>query len=209
MEEVAQYAIRRSALVRRGRQLEYFTIGWNTIEGVVGVAAGALAGSVSLAGFGADSAIEVGSAVALLWRMSSDTDVESRERRERVALRVVGACFLLLALYVAVGAAGQLFRQDAPQASAIGIALTSASVVVMPMVARAKRRTARALGSGALRADARQADFCAYLSAIVIAGLLLNLMLGWWWADPIAGLVMAPIVAREGIQALRGDPCCD
>jgi divalent metal cation (Fe/Co/Zn/Cd) transporter len=189
--------------------LEYFTIGWNTLEGLVGVSAGLLAGSVSLVGFGVDSAIEVGSAIALIWRMSTDADVERREERERVALRVVGACFLLLAAYIVLEAVLQLLRREGPETSSVGIGLTFASIVVMPMLARAKRRVAAALQSGALHADARQADFCAYLSGIVIIGLLLNLVLGWWWADPVAGVAMTPIIAREGVQALRGDPCCD
>lgn len=199
----------RTALVRRSRRLEYFTIGWNTVEGVVGVVAGARAGSVSLVGFGVDSAIEVGSALALIWRMSTDMDVRTRERRERAALRVVGVCFLLLAVYIVIEAATKLLRREAPETSLAGIGLTFASMIVMPMLARTKRRVAAGLQSGALRADARQADFCAYLSAIVIGGLFLNLALGWWWADPVAGLGMTPIIAREGIRAVRGDPCCD
>jgi divalent metal cation (Fe/Co/Zn/Cd) transporter len=204
-----QAAVDRLVLVDRSRRLEYFTIGWNTVEGIIGVFAGALAGSVSLVGFGADSAIEVASALALIWRMSVDTDSHRREHRERVALRVVGFCFLLLSLYVAIEAVVQLVQREIPKGSVLGIALTFASVVVMPMLARAKRRTAAALDSGALRADARQADFCAYLSAIVISGLLLNRLFGWWWADPMAGLVMVPIIAHEGILVLKGDPCCD
>jgi len=204
-----EMTIDRAALVRRGRRLEYFTISWNTLEGVIGIVAGVLAGSVSLVGFGVDSAIEVSSALALIWRMSADTDAGGREYRERVALRLVGGCFLLLAIYVIAESVAQLLRGAASERSVTGIALTFASVVVMPMLAGAKRRTAQALQSGALRADARQADFCAYLSAIVLVGLLLNLMLGWWWADPLAGLVMAPIIGREGLQAIRADPCCD
>jgi divalent metal cation (Fe/Co/Zn/Cd) transporter len=204
-----QTTIERTALVRHGQRLEYFSIAWNSLEGVGGVVAGVLAGSVSLIGFGADSAIEVGSALALVWRMHDDADAQSRERRERIAFRIVGACFLLLAVSILAEAVRQLHRSASPETSAVGIALTFASIVVMPVLARAKRRTARALGSGALRADARQADFCAYLSGIVIVGLALNLLLGWWWADPVAGLLMVPIIAREGVQGLRGDPCCD
>jgi divalent metal cation (Fe/Co/Zn/Cd) transporter len=204
-----QAAIERSALVRHGQRLEYFTIAWNSLEGVVGVVAGVLAGSVSLVGFGTDSVIEVGSAFALIWRMRDDADAHSRQRREVVALRLVGACFLLLAVYILAEALWQLLRRASPETSAVGIALTFVSIVVMPVLARAKRRTARALGSEALRADARQADFCAYLSAIVIVGLVLNVLFGWWWADPVAGLAMVPIIAREGVQGLRGYPCCD
>jgi divalent metal cation (Fe/Co/Zn/Cd) transporter len=201
--------VERSALVRHGQRLEYFTIAWNSLEGIIGVVAGVLAGSVSLVGLGVDSAIEVGSALALMWRMHGDADARSREHREHIALRLVGASFLLLAVYILAEALKQLLRRASPETSAIGIALTFASIVVMPILARAKRRTAHALGSGALRADARQADFCAYLSGIVIVGLVFNLLLGWWWADPVAGLVMVPIIAREAIQGLRGDPCCD
>jgi divalent metal cation (Fe/Co/Zn/Cd) transporter len=201
--------IERRALVRHSQRLEYFTVAWNLLEGIVGIVAGMLAGSVSLVGFGADSAIEVGSAFALIWRMHDDADAHAREHRERIARRVVGVCFLLLAVYILAEAVGQVLRRVAPETSVVGIALAFASIVVMPILGRAKRRTAAALDSSALRADARQADFCAYLSAIVITGLLLNRVFGWWWADPVAGLVMAPIIAREGVQALRGDPCCD
>jgi divalent metal cation (Fe/Co/Zn/Cd) transporter len=199
----------RLALARRARRLEYFTIAWNTLEGAIAVTAGALAGSIALVGFGVDSAIEVGSGAAVLWRMAGDADHATRERRERLALRTVGVCFLLLALYVTVESVGDLLRRDEPSPSVAGMALTCLSVLVMPLLARAKRRVAGAMGSGALHADARQTDFCAYLSAIVLAGLLLDAALGWWWADPIAALVMVPIIAAEGVRAVRGETCAD
>ncbi len=199
----------RTSLARRGRRLEYFTIGWNSLEGLVAVGAGAVAGSISLVGFGVDSFIEVTSGAALLWRMTVDADEAKRERRELIALRVVGLCFLALAVYVAVEAIGDLVTREAAEHSSVGIGLAIVSLIVMPLLARAKRAVGSALGSRAMHADARQTDFCMYLSAILLGGLVLNAALGLWWADPVAALVMVPIIAREGIQGLRGDPCCD
>lgn len=192
--------------MRRGRRLEYFTIAYNLIEAVVSIAAGAVAGSVSLIGFGLDSAIEVGSGGALLWRLRHDRDAE---RRERLALRIVGWCFVALTGYVAFEAAESLWRREAPERSLVGIAIAAVSVVVMPWLAREKRKVAAALNSGAMRADSRQTDFCTYLSAILLGGLLVNALLGWWWADPAAALVMVPIIAKEGWDSLRGRACCD
>ncbi|MCX6630157.1 MAG: cation transporter [Candidatus Solibacter sp.] len=122
--------------------------------------------------------------------------------------RIVGACFVALALYVAYDSTHALWMREAPHRSIAGIALTAVSVVAMPILARAKRQAAAALNSGAMRADARQTEFCMYLSAIVLGGLLLNALLGWWWADPLAGLAMVPIIGKEGIDALRGKACC-
>ena len=198
----------RSTLARRGRRLEYFTIGWNTLEGLIGIGAGVMAGSISLVGFGVDSFIEVTSGAAVLWRMSSDADEHRRERREQATLRVVGACFLALAGYVAWAAVRDLVGQSAPAPSVGGMILACASVVVMPLLSRAKRRVADGLNSRAMHADATQTDFCAYLSAILLGGLVLNAAFGVWWADPAAALAMAPIIAREGIQGLRADRCC-
>src|SRR3954447_16382408 len=199
----------RVTLARRGRRLEYFTILWNSLEGLVGVTTGALAGSVSLVGFGVDSFIEVTSGAALLWRMSADTDHCERERREARTLKIVGVCFLLLAAYVGADAAWSLWWRSPASPSTPGIVLAAASLVAMPLLSRAKRRVARGLASGAMHADARQTEFCTYLSAILLGGLLLNALLGWWWADPIAALVMTPIIAKEGIDAPRGRACCD
>ena len=186
----------------RGKRLEYFTIAWNSVEGLIALLAGFLAGSVALVGFGFDSVIEVTSGAALLWRLHRG------ERAERATLRMVGACFILLAIYVAYDSAHTLWLRETPDRSVTGIALTAVSIVVMPLLARAKRQAAASLGSGAMRADARQTEFCMYLSAIVLGGLLLNALLGWWWADPLAGLVMVPIIGKEGIDALRGKSCC-
>lgn len=198
----------RAALAKRGRRLEYFTIAWNSLEGLIAVGAGATAGSISLVGFGVDSFIEVTSGAALLWRIAADDDVR-REQREAIAVRVVGLCFLGLAAYVAYDAATGLATGSRPHTSGVGIALAALSLLVMPMLSRAKRQVARALASGAMRADARQTDFCAYLSGILLVGLALNAVGGWWWADPIAALIMTPLITKEGISALRGDTCCD
>jgi len=201
--------LERGAIVQRGRRLEYFTIAWNTLEGLVAIAAGAIAGSVSLVGFGIDSFIEVTSGAALLWRMSADADELRRERIERITLRIVGACFLALAVYVGYEAASDLFRKKAPEHSLPGIILACVSLVVMPLLSRAKRGVASNLKSAAMRADAKQTQFCTYLSAILLGGLVLNAAFNLWWADPVAGLVMVPIIAQEGVEGLRGDTCCD
>ena len=203
----APAAIERTALVARGRRLEYFTIAWNGIEAAVALVSGLVAGSVALVGFGLDSVIETISAGILLWRLRAEDDSLRRERRERTAHRLVGACFLLLAVYVAVESLRALWMKATPGRSIPGILIAVAAVVVMPLLGRVKRRVATQMGSRALRADSRQADFCAYLSAILLAGLLLHALMGWWWADPVAALVMTPIIAREGVQGLRGEGC--
>jgi divalent metal cation (Fe/Co/Zn/Cd) transporter len=199
--------IDRITAARRGRQLEYFTIAWNTVEAIVALAAGLVAGSISLVGFGIDSVIEVTSGAALLWRMSVDQNVLRRQRNERFALRIVGLCFLALAVYIAYESLGDLLRRQAPEHSIAGIILACLSLVVMPLLARAKRKVGAALGSAAMHADARQTDFCSYLSAIVLLGLLLNAVLGFWWSDPLSALIMVPIIAKEGIEGLRAEAC--
>src|SRR5262249_28597442 len=158
---------------------------------------GAIAGSVSLVGFGIDSFIEVTSGATLLWRMAVDADAEKRERNETLALRIVGFCFLALAVYIPYEAVIDLWHKQAPKHSTAGIVLACASLIVMPLLSRAKRNVGRALSSSAMDADAKQTDFCMYLSAILLGGLLLNTLLGLWWADPLAALIMAPIIARE------------
>lgn len=201
--------IRRASLIRRGRNLEYFTIGYNSVEGLISILLGIVAGSIALIGFGFDSVIEVISGAALLWRLHADADRRRRERIEVMSLRIVGVCFLVLALYVGYDSLQSLLAHEVPERSLLGIVLATLSLIVMPLLARAKRNVAEEIGSGALAADAKQTEFCAYLSAILLGGLLLNALFGWWWADPIAALVMVPVIAREGIAALRGDPCCD
>jgi divalent metal cation (Fe/Co/Zn/Cd) transporter len=198
----------RSESLRRGRVLEYLTIIWNLLEGIVSVGAGLLAGSIALVGFGFDSFIESLSGGALLWRLHLDAP-ERRERAEYIALKLVGISFLLLATYVAFDAIKSLIQREPPEASYIGIGIAALSLVVMPFLARAKSKVAGELNSRALQADSRQTDICAYLSAILLGGLLLNAIFGFWWADPVAALVMTPIIAREGIEALRGETCDD
>jgi divalent metal cation (Fe/Co/Zn/Cd) transporter len=199
--------LKRTAIVRRGRRLEYFTIAWNSFEGLVALVAGAVAGSISLVGFGIDSFIEVTSGSVLLWRMSVDAEVHRREINERRALRIVGACFLLLAAYIAYESTLDLWSRRAPDQSTPGIILACVSLIVMPLLSRAKRKVGRALGSASMHADAKQTEFCTYLSAILLAGLLLNILFGLWWADPVAALIMVPIIAKEGIEGLQGKPC--
>jgi len=199
--------LERTAAVRHGRRLEYFTIAWNALEGLVAVVAGAIAGSISLVGFGIDSFIEVTSGSVLLWRMSVDAEVHRRELNERRALRIVGVCFLLLAAYIAYESALDLWSRRAPEHSIPGIVLACVSLVVMPLLSRAKRKVGTALGSAAMHADAKQTEFCTYLSAILLAGLLLNAPFGLWWADPVAALIMVPIIAKEGIEGLQGKAC--
>ena len=192
--------------LRQGRKLEYLTIGWNMIEAGVAVGAGWLAGSIALVGFGADSLIESVSGSILLWRLASPVH---DERREQTALKLVGVSFLILAAYVAFDALKSLLSYEPPDTSLVGIGLSIVSLILMPVLARAKRRSAADLNSRAMKADSRQTDLCAYLSAILLGGLVFNALWGWWWADPVAALIMVPIIAREGLEGLRGEVCED
>ncbi len=204
---MADLAVDRGLIAARGKRLEFFTIAWNTLEGLVAVIAGAFAGSISLVGFGVDSFIEVASGVAVLWRMSVDADVLRRQANERLALRIVGTCFAVLAIYIGYESITDLVHRNVPKSSLPGIILAAVSLVVMPLLSRAKRRVGRKLGSAAMNADAKQTEFCAYLSAILLGGLLLNTAFGIWWADPAAALVMVPIIAKEGYEGLQGKAC--
>ncbi len=199
--------IDRQMLIRRGLRLEYLTVAWNSLEGIISIGAGLLAGSIALIGFGFDSLIEVSSGAILLWRLRSDQDEARREAVERHALKLVGISFLALAAYVAFDASKTLWTRESPQRSAIGIAIAVLSLAVMPLLARAKRRVAAQIKSRALHADSRQTSLCTYLSAVLLGGLVLNATMGWWWADPIAGLLMVPIIVHEGREALRGETC--
>jgi divalent metal cation (Fe/Co/Zn/Cd) transporter len=199
----------RRSTVRRGQRLSWVTLGYNSLEGIIAVGAGLLAGSIALVGFGVDSLIEVTASVAALWRLNSDVDPIERERAELVTLRIVGVLFIALGAYVTWDAANALLKREAPEESNVGIALALASLVVMPLLARAKRKVALALNSRALRSEAQQTQLCTYLSAILLGGLALNAVFGWWWADPVAALVMVPIIGKEGIEALRGHDCCE
>lgn len=200
--------LQRAAFATRGRRLEYFTITWNLIEGLVAVTAGAIAGSISLVGFGVDSFIEVTSGAALLWRMNADADERRRERIERISLKLVGGCFLVLAAYVGYEAVRNLIEKKAPEHSLPGIILACISLVVMPLLSRAKRRVGAGLNSRAMAADAKQTEFCTYLAAILLGGLVLNMVANIWWADPVAALVMVPIIAKEGFDGVRSKVCC-
>ena len=199
----------RNLLVRRGLRLNYVTIAYNVVEAVVSLIAGWLAGSVALVGFGIDSLIEVTASGAAQWRLRADLDTPSRARVERITVRIIGWSFLALAGYVLIDAGKSLWLRERPESSTIGIVLLALSAIVMPLLARAKRRVARGLASRALEADAAQTSLCTYLSVIALAGVALNAALGWWWADPVAALAMVPIIVREGIAGVRGDPACD
>ena len=199
----------RDALRRRSTRLNVATIAYNSFEGIIALIAGALAGSIALTGFGFDSLIELIASLIALWRLRRDIDPRHRDSAEGLSLRVIGALFVALAIYVAGDAAGALYRREAPNESILGLVIAALSVIVMPVLARAKRRVALALGSGALAAESQQTSLCAYLSAILLIGLALNALLGWWWADPVAALAMVPIIAREGIEGLRGRSACD
>jgi divalent metal cation (Fe/Co/Zn/Cd) transporter len=206
-EDVVPAAMRAEA-ARTGRRLQYVTIVWNSAEAVVALTAGFFAGSIALVGFGFDSVVEVTSGAAALWRLGHDSDEVKREAAERRSLRIIGICFLILAAYVLYESAAVLAEGTAPQRSFVGIIVAALSLIVMPLLVRYKRRIARQLTSGALEAEARQTRVCAYLSAILLAGLGLNAWWGWWWADPLAGLAMVPLIAWEGLEAVRGRTCC-
>jgi divalent metal cation (Fe/Co/Zn/Cd) transporter len=199
----------RAGLIKRGRRLEYFTIGYNSLEGLVAIISGLIAGSIALVGFGFDSLIEVTSGLALLWRLNADVDEAKREQVEAIALRIVGVLFLALAVYVSYESIRSLWSRESPKESVPGIVLAISSLIVMPLLVRAKRKVARGISSRAMAADAKQTELCTYLSAILLGGLLLNALWGWWWADPVAALVMVPIIVKEGIDALRGEHCCE
>jgi divalent metal cation (Fe/Co/Zn/Cd) transporter len=195
--------------LQQGIRLEYLTVAWNIIEGIVAVASGVASGSIALVGFGIDSFIETSSGGILLWRLRAERLGHDAERVERSALKLVGVSFLLLAAYVAFDSAKSLIAREAPERSAVGIAIAVLSLIVMPWLARQKRTTAAELRSTALKADSRQTSLCLYLSVILLAGLVLNALFGWWWADPVAGLCMVPIIVNEGREALRGETCSD
>ncbi len=200
----------REALVRRAVRLEYLTVGWTVVEGIVAVGAGLAAGSVALLGFGIDSFVETASGLVLLWRFRAERgarDPEAIERLEHRALRLVGATLFLLAAWVAFDASRTLWERERPDPSAVGIALTSVSIVTMRWLARAKRRTAALLGSRALEADAFQTTACFWLSVVTLGGIALNAAFGWWWADPVAAFAMVPLILKEGREAWRGEEC--
>jgi divalent metal cation (Fe/Co/Zn/Cd) transporter len=202
----------RAPLVRRALGLEYATVGWNVVEGVVAVGAALAAGSVALLGFGVDSFVETASGLVLIWRLRAERgahDHAAIEALDRRAHRLVGASLFLLAGFVALDAGRSLWAGERPEASWVGIAVTALSIAAMGWLARAKRRAATALGSRALAADSFQTSACLWLSIVTLSGVGLNALAGWWWADPVAALAMTPLLVREGREAWRGDDCCD
>lgn len=195
---------RRRRLVRRAQLLAAASVGYNVIEAGIALTAGLLAGSIALVGFGLDSVVEVSSGLIILWQFRHPFP-ESRERR---ALRLMAMSFFALAAYVGLESLRALVTGHVPDASTVGIALAAASLAIMPFLSWAQRRTGRSLGSDAVVADSTQTLLCTYLSAVLLAGLVLNAVLGWSWADPVAGLVIAAVAVREGREAWRGEGCC-
>jgi divalent metal cation (Fe/Co/Zn/Cd) transporter len=193
----------RARLGRRAQLLAGASVAYNVVEAVVAVTAGLAAGSVALLGFGLDSVVEVSSGLVILWQFRARLP----ESRERQALRLMALSFFALAAYVGVESVRALVSGAEPDASPVGIGLAVASLVVMPYLSWAQRRTGRALGSRAVVADSTQTLLCTYLSAVLLVGLLLNAALGWGWADPLAGLVIAAVAVREGRAAWRGEGC--
>jgi divalent metal cation (Fe/Co/Zn/Cd) transporter len=201
----------RSRQLARAVRLEYLTVGWNLVEGGVAVTAALAAGSVALLGFGIDSFVESASGLVLLWRLLAERSGRNSlavGQLDRRAHKLVGASLLLLAGYITFDAGLALAFREVPGRSFVGIALTTTSIAVMLWLARAKRRAAAALNSRALAADAFQTTACWWLSIAALAGLGLNALWGWWWADPVGALVMAGLIVREGREAWRGDACC-
>lgn len=194
----------RTRLGRRAQWLAGASVAYNVLEAVVAVAAGLVAGSVALVGFGLDSIVEVSSGLVILWQFRH----RMPETRERQALRLMAIAFFALAAYVTVESVRGLFFGGQPESSPVGIGLAIASLVIMPFLSWAQRRTGRALGSATVVADSTQTLLCTYLSAVLLVGLTLNATLGWAWADPIAGLVIAAVAVREGVEAWRGEGCC-
>ncbi|MGE2735052.1 cation transporter [Mycolicibacterium vaccae] len=195
---------RRALLTKRIRWFVAATITYNIIEAVVALTEGARVSSTALIGFGLDSVIEVSSAAAVAWQFSA----ADPERREKTALRIIAVAFFALAAYVTVDAVRSLLGASEAQHSPVGIGLAALSLVVMPVLSWAQRRAGRELGSLSAVADSKQTLLCTYLSAVLLAGLVLNSVLGWSWADPLAALVIAAVAVREGLEAWRGDACC-
>jgi divalent metal cation (Fe/Co/Zn/Cd) transporter len=198
-------AAHRRRLGRRAQLLAGASVIYNLIEAVVAMTAGAVAGSIALIGFGLDSLVEMSSGLVILWQFRHPVP----ESRERLALRLIGVSFFALAIYVSVGSVRNLIAGGESAPSPVGIGLAVLSLLVMPVLSWAQRRTGRALNSGSVVADSKQTLLCTYLSAVLLVGLLLNALVGWSWADPVAGLVIAAVAVREGVEAWRGDPCCD
>lgn len=205
---MAGVVLSRDSLLRRGLLLALLTVAWNIVEGVIAVAAAVAAGSVALLAFGIDSFVESASGLVIVWRVRAeqhDDDPEAVERVERRARRLVAVSLAALAVYVGWDAATTLVAGDRPEPSHVGLALAAVSLGVMWWLARQKRRVARSLGSASMEADAVQTLACWWLSAAVLVGVGLNALLGWWWADPLAALVIAAFIVREAREAWLGE----
>ncbi len=190
---------------QKGLVAEYFTVGWNIIEGVIAIAAGVIAGSIALVGFGLDSYLEVASGLVLIWRLRKHgfSNEEDEETAEKKAIFFVGFTFFLLALYVSYESGKKLFFQEQPAESLVGIILAIVSLTVMPLLAAWKKKIAAEINSRALRADALETLACSYLSFTLLVGLGANTLFGWWWADPVAALAMVYFLVKEGTEAVR------
>jgi divalent metal cation (Fe/Co/Zn/Cd) transporter len=197
----------RAPLVRRARFLAALGLGWHLVEAAIALAAGLAAGSIALVGFGADSVVEGAAGVIVLWRFSARR--EASEAAERRAQRLIGASFFAIAIYVGVEAVRTLVAGDHPESSWVGIGLALVTLATMPPLAAAKARVGEKLNSAATRSEGRQNMLCAYLSAALLVGLVANAALGWWWADPVAAMVIALAAVDEGRDAWRGEGCAD
>lgn len=195
---------RRATLARRAQLLAGASVVYNVVEAVVAIAAGRVAGSAALIGFGLDSTVEVASGLIILWQFRHPLP----ESREQLAGRLIGLSFFALALYVTYASLSALLTGSRPDSSTVGIVLATLSLMVMPVLSWAQRRTGRELGSSAVHADGTQTLLCTYLSAVLLVGLLANALLGWWWLDAVAALVIAGVAVREGLEAWRGEGCC-
>lgn len=200
--------ITRGELIKKALKIEWFLISYNVLEGFVSILAGIFAGSIALVGFGLDSIIEVSSAAILVWRLSHKGSLEEESEKEKKALFFVGITFFLLAAYVGYESVLKLWHGDKPHESLPGVIIAVLSILIMPSLGFAKRKIARQIGSKALEADAKETIICAYLSGVLLAGLVLNWLFGWWWADPVAGLAMIYFLVKEGREAISGDDCC-
>jgi divalent metal cation (Fe/Co/Zn/Cd) transporter len=209
---VAAAPVTRERLLRRSAMLAWFTIAWNSIEGLAGIAAGIIAGSIALVGFGVDSYVEVFAGAVILWRVAQERHGhQASERAERRAVRLIAITFFVLAAGVGIESIRKVATGTKPSESAFGIVLAVVSLIVMPLLARAKRRVGEQLASRAVIADATETSLCVYLSAILLAGLGLNALFGWWWADPLAALGIVYVAGREGVEHWRTDElddCC-
>ena len=198
----------RASIARHGRYLEIITIAWAALEAAIALTTAHRSGSLSLAGFGFDSLIEVVSGAALMWRMSHEMDPHRRHRAEHISLRIAGVCLLSLGTYVFIDAILNLLHRKSAETTWVGIAVTTAAVVFMPLLSRAKRKVGRALNSGAMMTDATQTDFCMYQAGIVLFGLVVHATFGIAWADSVAALVMVPFLLRAGLLSMRGEAYC-